>query len=638
MRSVYKKISAFLLSLLVSVGAAAPIYAENSVLEINVNIDTSSGKRLISQAIYGVDDSLENESIKALALKQGGSRFSTYNWELNYSNWGSEMYQTSDRSLVEKNNEDEANVPAIPVNQVMQKAFEGSIPFVGITVPIGDYAAADDNGPILDSEIAPSPRWVSIKTNKYAALSLMPDTSDDSVYLDEYVNYLTKTYSGAQTSKLKAFFLDNEPDLWFKEHPTVFSSPVRCEELIKRSVAAAEAIKGLNNGAIVAGGCFSGIEGCATFGDAIDWNDYVMQYNWYIDFYLDRMKKASGKKRLLDMLDIHYNSEHSAQSCISVSQCEDNSHKECREARVQATRTLWDGTFLENSSTAMKYKRYLPFIPTLQASINTYYPGTKLSFSEYNFGGGNDISGAIAEADVLGVFARENVYMASLKTDSANTDYQICGMNLYTNYDGHGSMFGNTYVPSDISDNVNSSLYASVKDGDDRIMKVVLINKSSDKKANYNFNIKSSAEYNKAEVFGFDSSGPEISKRNNITDIKNNSFEYSLDPMSAVIIIFDGSSEGFETGMTQETSQSASLNINDSDTDSVQTADISYDITESSFLSTIELTNSEIPEQPAVKHHEMPMVLKVLIIVILVLVAFGIFYLFIDDIKIKKPK
>ena len=53
-------------------------------------------------------------------------------------------------------------------------------------------------------------------------------------------------------------------------------------------------------------------------------------------------------------------------------------------------------------------------IPRLRDKLDEHYPGTKLAFMEYSFGGGDDITGAIAEADALGIFAREGVYAAGL--------------------------------------------------------------------------------------------------------------------------------------------------------------------------------------------------------------------------------
>ena len=49
----------------------------------------------------------------------------------------------------------------------------------------------------------------------------------------------------------------------------------------------------------------------------------------------------------------------------------------------------------------------MQLIPRFQQWIGQYYPGTKLSFSEYSIDSGNKlVTDALAEADVLGIFGR----------------------------------------------------------------------------------------------------------------------------------------------------------------------------------------------------------------------------------------
>jgi len=68
------------------------------------------------------------------------------------------------------------------------------------------------------------------------------------------------------------------------------------------------------------------------------WEDIksANNYHWYLDCYLDQMKKAEEEygTRLLDVLDIHYYSE---------------SAREGAEDRVQSVRTLYEKGFRENS-------------------------------------------------------------------------------------------------------------------------------------------------------------------------------------------------------------------------------------------------------------------------------------------------
>ena len=98
------------------------------------------------------------------------------------------------------------------------------------------------------------------------------------------------------------------------------------------------------------------------------------------------MKTESEKAgtRLLDVLDLHYHTEATNGLLKPII---NSSDELSNNARLQATRILWDNSYIENSSAAQMHTQHIPLIPTLKASVDMYYPGTKLSFSEYNFGG-----------------------------------------------------------------------------------------------------------------------------------------------------------------------------------------------------------------------------------------------------------
>ena len=82
---------------------------------------------------------------------------------------------------------------------------------------------------------------------------------------------------------------------------------------------------------------------------------------------------------------------------------------------MQAPRSLWDPTYVEKSwITKQSTHGPIRLLPRLQEKIDKHYPGTRLAITEYNYGGGADISGAIAQADVLGIFGREGVFAAAL--------------------------------------------------------------------------------------------------------------------------------------------------------------------------------------------------------------------------------
>jgi mannan endo-1,4-beta-mannosidase len=124
-------------------------------------------------------------------------------------------------------------------------------------------------------------------------------------------------------------------------------------------------------------------------------------------------------------------------------------------------------------------KEYLPLIPvSFRKSINTFYPGTKLAFTEYTYGGGNHITGGLAQADVLGILGRYDIF-AAMHWLTGSSDYISSGYRLYRNYDGAGGSFGDTSVFAGTSDKVNSSVYASVTGPADSSLHIVVINRST---------------------------------------------------------------------------------------------------------------------------------------------------------------
>ena len=116
----------------------------------------------------------------------------------------------------------------------------------------------------------------------------------------------------------------------------------------------------------------------------------------------------------------------------------------------------------------------------MQSDINQYKPGTKMAITEYNYGGGNDISGAIAEADVLGIFGKKDVYAAAWWNieGAGNTDFTFAAMDMFRNYDGAGGRFGDTSVDATTNNIANSAVYASIDANNPNRMTLVAINRT----------------------------------------------------------------------------------------------------------------------------------------------------------------
>ncbi len=514
-----------------------PASADNGY-DLTVTVDTSRFRKPISPYIYGINYIRRGEApdVTTFSARQGGNRHSAYNWENNASSAGADYKHYSDAYLVNFK-KDSLAVPGANSLEFSEDMTAQNINYKVTTVQMADYAAADTDGEVTEDEIAPSDRWVPVKAFKNAPFSLIPDTNDNAVYIDEYVNYLVqKLGDSTTTTGIQGYSLDNEPSLWVSTHARMHPEKPKCKEIVDKSVEFASAVKSVDPNAEVYGGVLYGFNAYKSFNDAPDWKTEGNSYNWFISYFLDKMAQAEKEngKRLVDVLDLHYYSE--AKGTDRITACEDTSHTDCIEARLQAPRTLWDSTYTENSWLGQYNEKYLPILPLVNESIEKYYPDTKLSFTEYSFGGGNHISGAIAEADALGIFAKNGVYMANSWAVASDESYTHAAINLYTNYDGNGAKFGDTLVQSSTPDIEKSSVYASINGTDESKLNIVLMNKSQTESQNSSVNITSGAQYNTAKVYGITSGSSEIKLLETVNNIKDNSFTLELPPLTVVQI------------------------------------------------------------------------------------------------------
>ncbi len=301
-----------------------------------------------------------------------------------------------------------------------------------------------------------------MKPGAPGSFTLTPDPNSPTVYADEFVNWVNTMYPYGETSSTTPIWyqLDNEPDLWAYTHAEIQPTPTTYAEVLQDSIEYSEAIKSVEPNALVFGPASYGWEGYTSLQGAPDADGR----DW-LDYYLQQMNQASvsAGERLLDVLDVHfYTSTPDDPADI-----------------VQAPRSLWDPTYMENSWIAQNIPGPIELLPRLQADINQFYPGTKLSISEYNYGGGDEIAGAIAEADALGIFGEQGVYAASEWQLASNESYIAAAFNMYRDFDGNDGTFGDTSVFASTSDATDSSIYASVDSSNTNVMTLVAINKST---------------------------------------------------------------------------------------------------------------------------------------------------------------
>jgi O-glycosyl hydrolase len=159
-----------------------------------------------------------------------------------------------------------------------------------------------------------------------------------------------------------------------------------------------------------------------------------------------------------------------------------------------------------------------------------------LAFTEWNYGGGNHISGAIASADVLGIFGRERVSLATHWALSDMEAFTYAAFRAYRNFDGQGGKFGDTSVRATSSDVANLSVYASLQANAPDQVVVIAINKATTAKS-VGVRLSHPTVYGKLHVYELSGSTPEFSKQADQASTAKNAWRMSLPAQSVNVLV-----------------------------------------------------------------------------------------------------
>ena len=380
------------------------------------------------------------------ARRLGGNLMTSYNWVSNASNAGSGYGNSNGAFLLEALQipKGEWSRPGVVVESMHEASLAIGAKSL-VTLPVAPYVAADFAGVVTASETAPSPRFVETcwKLGRAAGDPVDPKACD----IPQFLARLLDRYGDAGASRgVYGYALDNEPDLWTKNHPRIAPQRLEIATFLARSIAAARAIKTIDPKAKVFGPASWGATGMVSFQNAPDWPRYS-RYGNFLALYLDAFRQASEKdgRRLLDCLDVHW---YPFSNRGALFRTDDPA---LDGPRLDAPRSLSEPGFAEDSwvSRALRHGAAgdltLPILPALSRIADEWFPGVGIAITEFNYGGGARMPSALALADALGRYAENGVAfathwgsLAGLLTESYR---------LYRAPDGSGSSFGGRALP-----------------------------------------------------------------------------------------------------------------------------------------------------------------------------------------------
>ncbi|MGA2536248.1 MAG: glycoside hydrolase family 44 protein [Terracidiphilus sp.] len=338
-----------------------------------------------------------------------------------------------------------------------------------------------------------------------------PGTPIGASWAGNWVTYLVSQFGPANPpgggNGVAVYDLDNEPNWWDADDFDVHPAPFTYDEVTDGGLGTALAIKTADPTAEVSGPVIdfwwnyfyskkdveSGWNSAPCFGP---WSNPVDReaHNGipFIEYYLQQFAAAEQTYgiRLLDYVDLHtYFAATYQGNSVAFAAAGDTG---AQQARLNSTRAFWDPTYTDpnfiqpnyisdaNYTSSCTPPAQAPqLIPMMQQWVASDYPGTKLAIDEYNWGGMESINGALAQADILGIFGSYGLDLGTMwPTDHPTA--QIPGMMafaIYRNYDGANSTFGNIALASTSANQGTLSVYGALRTSDNAVT-IVVINKT----------------------------------------------------------------------------------------------------------------------------------------------------------------
>jgi hypothetical protein len=468
---------------------AAHAVAQNAA--VTVQVDANANRHPISPLIYGFGFATTQDlAVTNFTMnRSGGNATSAYNWQINAANHASDWYF---ESILDS--------PATPGadgdNFITQTRAGNATAQPMLTIPMVNYLAAlGPNGAM---------KW-SFSIAKYGAQTgsdpYQPDAGNgisaatgnaitgnnpadantpNSVPIQQaWVQHLIQKWGLSVNGGLKYYIMDNEPSLWNSTHRDIHPAGETYQELFNDYVSYAGAVRALDSNALIVGpeewgwwaqylSGFDQQNGISASGSDYNTHNKMYYYPWLLS-QLHSYQQSSGRQ-LLNVLSVHYYPQELSNS--------DDDSTSGQNIRNQSTRVLWDPNYVDPSwlNQVGINNGIVDLIPTLKSWVSQYYPGLQTAITEYNWGDESHLNGATTQADVLGIFGREGLDIATRWTVPANPSPTYLAAQIYRNYDGHLSSFGDTSVSASVPNPDLLSSFAAVRSSDGALT-VMVINK-----------------------------------------------------------------------------------------------------------------------------------------------------------------
>ena len=473
-----------LIAILVSTHSIPIVEAQNPA--ITVNVDVGANRKPINPQIYGVAHASTTQlrDLNSPLNRSGGNPLTRYNWQQNADNRANDWYY---QSIAYSNSTPGEGGDSFITNSRAAGAEPMlTIPTIGWVAKVGPNRSKLCSFSIAKYGPQQGNDWQwfpdagnGVRASGGDVTGNDPNDANvpsDSTFQQQWVQHLVNRWGTASGNGLKYYILDNEPSIWHATHRDVHPTGANMEEVRNKMIDYAMKIKAVDPSALVVGPEEWGWSGYILSGYDQQWGS---RFGWsnlpdraahggadYLPWVLDQVRQASttAGQRLLDVFTVHYYPQGG--------EFGDDTSQSMQLRRNRSTRSLWDPNYVDETWINDRVR----LIPRLKGWVATYYPGTKIGITEYNWGAEGHINGATSQADIYGIFGREGLDMGARWTTPSSSTPTYKAMKMYRNYDGNKSTFGDTSVSATVPNPDNLSAFAAQRSTDNAVT-VMLVNK-----------------------------------------------------------------------------------------------------------------------------------------------------------------
>jgi hypothetical protein len=492
-----------------SVDSATASVTVTGTTSLPVSVDAQLNRHAISPLIYGVAfaTSAQLSELNSPINRSGGNAETRYNWLIDAHNRGADWYFETIA--------DGSGIPGADADNFISTSKTGgadpmlTVPMIGWTCKLGPSRAhlASFSAAKYGPQQKVDPYWSDAGNgvSKAGGTNIVNDPKDanfatNANFQAGWLQHLTNTWGSSLKGGLKYYLMDNEHSIWFSSHRDVHPIGPTMREIRDDILAYAGLVKSNDPSALVcapeewgwSGYFYSGYDQQNSgFHDRA--NNGGLDYMPWLLNQLHQHDTGTGQ-RLLDYFTLHcYPQAGEFGSDVSTSM---------QQLRNQSTRQFWDTNYVDQSWIGQQSppNNILMLIPRMKKWVAANYPGTKIGVTEYNWGAEGHINGATAQADILGIFGREGLDLATRWTtpDASTPTYKA--MKLFRNYDGNKSTFGDTSVSASTPNPDSVSTFAAVRSSDGALT-LMVVNKQLISAAAVNVSIANYSAAQSAEAW-----------------------------------------------------------------------------------------------------------------------------------------